>query len=272
MNEAFSDIFGETIDILNKDTVDPDHLRTVWPTTCHETLNSAYGVPPGNDPGTRWSMGENVTTNYPNNDGSIRDMYKPECFFHPSTTTADYYSCTTYADSGGVHKNSGILNRLYAVLVDGGEYVNPLDPSTTLSVYGLGMNKAANLFWRTHQDLTSTSQYLDFAISITNICELNIGEPLYFPNVFNDTIMTLNEVLTTEDCANVQVAITGSGMSDTRDFCPNIDCESQYECMWLNCPDANSEIFYEDYDENMGLYGAGKLTAACPQGSSSYAR
>ena len=77
MNEAFSDIFGETVDILNKDSVDPDRFRTVWPTSCHKTLNSAYGIPPGDDYGTRWSMGENVTTTYPNNDGSLRDMYKP---------------------------------------------------------------------------------------------------------------------------------------------------------------------------------------------------
>ena len=70
MNEAFSDIFGEAIDILNMDTTDPDRLRTEYPTTCHQTLNNEYGVPPGNDPGTRWSMGENVTTTAENGDGS----------------------------------------------------------------------------------------------------------------------------------------------------------------------------------------------------------
>jgi hypothetical protein len=70
MNEAFSDIFGEAVDILNMDTTDPDRLRTEYPTTCHETLNNEFGVPPGQDPGTRWSMGENVTTTAENGDGS----------------------------------------------------------------------------------------------------------------------------------------------------------------------------------------------------------
>ena len=70
MNEAFSDIFGEAVDILNMDTSDPDHLRSVYPTSCHQTLNNDYGVPPGVDPGTRWSMGENVTTQAENGDGS----------------------------------------------------------------------------------------------------------------------------------------------------------------------------------------------------------
>ena len=73
MNEAFSDIFGESVDILNMDTTDPDRLRTEYPTTCHTTLNNEFGVPPGNDTGTRWSMGENVTTTAANGDGSKFD-------------------------------------------------------------------------------------------------------------------------------------------------------------------------------------------------------
>jgi hypothetical protein len=98
-------------------------------------------------------MGENVTTSYYNNDGSLRDMYKPECFIHPGDVLSDYFSCTTYADNGGVHKNSGILNRLYAVLVDGGEYADPDSSGQTITVDGLGFVKATNLFWRTHQEL-----------------------------------------------------------------------------------------------------------------------
>jgi len=274
MNEAFSDIFGESVDILNLDTTDPDHLRTVWPTSCHETLNSAYGIPPGDDPGTRWSMGENVTTHYPNKDGSIRDMYKPECFFHPSTTVADYYSCTTYADNGGVHKNSGVLNRLYSVLVDGGEYSDPSSTTGgTLSVYGLGMNKATNLFWRAHQELTPTSQYLDFATALSATCTLNIGAELYFPNVFNSTIYVLDDTITAADCDNVNTAITGSGMADTRDFCPNIDCdEDGYDCEWAKCPDADVELYHEDYEYFMGANKEGQLSAACDNATSKYAR
>lgn len=275
MNEAFSDIFGESIDILNHDTTDPDHLRTEWPTTCHMTLNNAYGIPPGNDYGTRWSMGENVTTNYTNGDGSIRDMYRPECFFHPSTTIADYYSCTTYADGGGVHKNSGVLNRLFAVLTDGGQYTNPADPEgPTLQVEGLGWTKALNLFWRAHQELTPTSQYLDLAMTLSSVCELNIGTTLYYPNLFNSTIYESTEVLTAADCDNVEVAITGSGMADTRDFCPNIDCDDTgYNCEWANCASSNAELFYEPYDYYMGYQAQGSLAAACGDtADSTYAR
>lgn len=276
MNEAFSDIFGESIDILNYDTTDPDVHRTIWPTSCHMTLNSPYGIPPGNDFGTRWSMGENVTTNFPNGDGSIRDMYRPECFFQPSTTDADYYSCTTYADSGGVHKNSGVMNRLYAVLTDGGEYTNPANPNQQLEIYPLGFNKATNLFWRMHQVLTPTSQYMDMAKSLNEVCEDNIDAVLYFPNLFNDTIMELSETLSEEDCVNVANAIIGSGMDSDADFCPNILCDTNdiYDCRWVNCSDSDVQLFYEDYDYYMGFQGSGALTAVCADESmtTQYAR
>ena len=49
---------GETIDILNDDTDDHHPLRSIWPTSCHETLNSQNGILPGNDRGTRWSIGK----------------------------------------------------------------------------------------------------------------------------------------------------------------------------------------------------------------------
>jgi len=276
MNEAFSDIYGESVDILNHDTTDPDVHRTIWPTTCHQTLNSPYGIPPGDDWGTRWSMGENVTTTYPNGDGSIRDMYKPECFFQPSTTDAPYYSCTTYADSGGVHKNSGVMNRLYAVLTDGGEYTNPANPDEQLEIYGLGFTKATNLFWRTHQVLTPTSQYMDMANSLMEVCEDNIGATLYFPNLFNYTIMDTNETLTEADCINVANAVAGSGMDSDADFCPNIACDKNdiYDCRWKNCSDSDESLFYEDYDYYMGYNGQGMMTAVCDfeQQFSSYAR
>jgi Zn-dependent metalloprotease len=207
MNEAFSDIFGEAIDILNQGTTDADVKRSVWPTACTETLNSPYGVPPGNDPGHRWSLGEDVITSYPSGDGSIRDMYRPECFFHPGTTRSDYYSCTTYNDNGGVHKNSGVLNRLFAVLSDGGQYDDPTTPGSLLSVIGLGFTKTMNLFWRAREALTPTSQYIDMAIALQTSCELSIGTPLYLPNLYNHTIIKSSETITVVDCQAVAVAL-----------------------------------------------------------------
>jgi len=156
-----------------------------------------------------------------------------------------------------------------------GQYTNPADPEgPTLQVEGLGWTKALNLFWRAHQELTPTSQYLDLAMTLSSVCELNIGTTLYYPNLFNSTIYESTEVLTAADCDNVEVAITGSGMADTRDFCPNIDCDDTgYNCEWANCASSNAELFYEPYDYYMGYQAQGSLAAACGDtADSTYAR
>ena len=126
MNEAISDIFGETIDILNNDigVDDSSVLRSEYPTQCEDY----YGDATGTDDTLRWALGEGIctSTGCPQ-DGSIRDMYKPDCFKDPDTISSPYYYCGRQ-DNGGVHTNSGVLNRLYAVLVDGGVYVDESGP------------------------------------------------------------------------------------------------------------------------------------------------
>jgi hypothetical protein len=139
------------------------------------------------------------------------------------------------------------LNRLFAVLTDGGEYADPSSTSgATLKVAGLGIVKSTNLLWRVHETLTPASQYLDFAISLSSVCANNIGRTLYYPNVFNSSIIPVQEKLTSQDCANVDVAITGSGMDSTSDFCPNLDCDSdELNCVWSTCPASDDRIQYE---------------------------
>lgn len=87
LNESFSDIFGETVDLTNG----------------------------GNDPADRWLMGEEI--------GAIRDMMQPTAMGDPGKTSdADYVCATPGIDSGGVHSNSGVPNHAYALMVDGGTY------------------------------------------------------------------------------------------------------------------------------------------------------
>jgi Zn-dependent metalloprotease len=97
MNESFSDIFGETIDLTD-------------------------GL--GNDsPGVKWSMGEDLPI------GAIRNMMNPNAFSDPAKMSDSlYFNCSEQAwddpnaDHGGVHGNSGIPNHAYALMVDGGTY------------------------------------------------------------------------------------------------------------------------------------------------------
>ena len=196
-------------------------------------------------------------------------MYKPECWNEPGSTYSDQFTCTTYYDGGGVHKNSGILNRLFAVIVDGGVYDDPTSTTgETLTIEGLGFTKSLNLFWRAHEDLTPSSQFMDMAIALSGACQNNIGSDLYEPNLFSSDITVSNETLTSDDCVNVDAAITGSGMDSDHDFCPNIVCDAQdsFACHWKMCPEANSQIYYEDMNYMMGQAG-GRLESPCEKNS-----
>ena len=89
LNESFSDIFGETVDLGD-------------------------GV--GNDAsGVRWKMGEDLSI------GAIRDMMTPTIYSNPGKMSdSAYFVCSNQAytnssaDHGGVHTNSGIPSHAYA--------------------------------------------------------------------------------------------------------------------------------------------------------------
>ena len=182
-------------------------------------------------------------------------MYYPECYFHPSSIYSPYYICTTSYENGGVHLNSGVLNHLYAVLVDGGKYLNPskITSSATNSPLGddlititpLGFVKALNLFWRAYLELTSTSQYLDFALALNVQCTLNIGTDLFIPNVFNSSVLLSRERLTRGDCNNVKNALIGSGIINSSKICPNIIHVSANFVTWKKCTHSELECYYE---------------------------
>ena len=87
LNESFSDIFGETIDLLNGQGDDGAAVR--------------------------WRMGEDI--------GAIRDMMTPTLFGHPGKVSDPQFWCSP-DDGGGVHINSGVPNHAYALMVDGGTY------------------------------------------------------------------------------------------------------------------------------------------------------
>ncbi|WP_034059669.1 M4 family metallopeptidase [Lacinutrix jangbogonensis] len=136
INESYSDIWGETVDILNnyEDADDNNALRT------------------GCNSSDRWTIGEDATAF----GSAIRDMWNPNCKGDPGRVTDGQYWCSE-GDSGGVHINSGIPNHAYALLVDGGSYNGQV-------ITGLGFTKAAHIFWRAQsQYLTATSDFIDLA-------------------------------------------------------------------------------------------------------------
>lgn len=154
LNESYSDVWGETIDLMNNyfDAGENVNVRTT--TSCSESQ--------------RWKMGEKASAF-----GSpIRDMWNPNCNGDPGRVldVGNYY-CGT-GDAGGVHSNSGVPNHLYALLVDGGTY-------NGFTISGIGFVKAAHLWWRSQKNyLTPTSDFAVFAdaleASATDLLGVNL--------------------------------------------------------------------------------------------------
>lgn len=140
LNEAYSDIWGETIDLLNQYQDDGEDL----------SVRTGVGCATGPQ---RWKIGEDAEAF----GGAIRDMWDPTCFGDPGKTSdAAEYLCGT-GDNGGVHINSGIPNHAYALLVDGGTYNGQ-------TIEAIGFTKAAHIFWRVQSVyLSPTSNFITFA-------------------------------------------------------------------------------------------------------------
>ena len=134
LNEAYSDMWGESVDLLNGSGTDsPGGLRTDG--TCSDFGN---GTAKGGSP-SRWLMGEDADE--PGGfGGAIRDMWRPRCYSGPGKVSDSQYWCTS-GDSGGVHFNSGIPNHAFALLTDGGTYNGQ-------TIGAIGLTKTTNLFWR----------------------------------------------------------------------------------------------------------------------------
>ena len=113
------------------------------------------------DPTHRWLSGESD----PAFGGAIRDMWTPNCYGDPGKVSDAEYHCGT-DDAGGVHSNSGVVNRTFALLVDG------MDGMGT----GIGLDKAARLFWHTQTNyLTPSSYFPDLADGLEQSCEVLQG-------------------------------------------------------------------------------------------------
>ncbi|MCK5847162.1 MAG: M4 family metallopeptidase [Bacteroidales bacterium] len=122
MNEAFSDIFGTSIEFYAK------------PATAN------------------WDMGEDIGV-------PMRSMSDPQSKGDPDTYLGTNYYLGT-ADNGGVHTNSGVLNFIYYLMSDGDSGTN--DHNDVYNVAGTGIDTAGAIAFRALTVyLTNTSQYAD---------------------------------------------------------------------------------------------------------------
>ncbi|MFI5428780.1 Ig-like domain repeat protein [Aeromicrobium sp. UC242_57] len=156
----------------------------------------------GNDPtgvaSDRWLVGEQATAT----PGALRDMWNPTCKGDPAKVTDAQYHCAT-SDSGGVHINSGVPNRAYSLAVDGGTFNGQ-------TVVGLGLDKAAQIWWRAGASyLTPTSDFDDFASSLTQACTTLVAEPIKKLSLTGAPGEAAASV-TTADCAQLAKVVTAT--------------------------------------------------------------
>ncbi len=139
LNESYSDIFGEAMDLTNG------------------AGNDAVSV--------RWDMGEDVP-----GFGALRDMADPNRFDDPAKMSDSQFICETPGtDGGGVHSNSGVPNRAFALMVDGGTF-------NAQPVTAIGLTKAGKIQYRAlTQYLTSSSDFLDNYYAVQQSCTDLIG-------------------------------------------------------------------------------------------------
>lgn len=192
INEALSDIWGELIDQLNDTQTAP--LREE------------------NCDGERWKIAEDVRS-IP---GPIRDLWAPECHDDPAFYGHPLFDCDdAYTDNGGVHSNSGILNRLFAYLVDGNTQLTP-------RLQGIGATKAAHLFWQMQTYyLSRTTDFMSLTSALTAAADDIKGRNLRRLTLSNRYPGLSDMFFTPIDSATLQRVIAIQGLTIAPDPCPS---------------------------------------------------
>ncbi|MFQ5400495.1 MAG: M4 family metallopeptidase [Anaerolineae bacterium] len=142
INESFSDVWGEFIDLTN-------------------TAGS-------DGPTDRWLVGEDLPG------GAIRSMKDPTSLGDPDKMSSPNYYCQQSSlesgsgDNGGVHTNSGINNKAAYLMVDGGTFNGK-------TVAALGISKVADLYYYAQTNLlTSAADYADLYDAL-QLAAANLG-------------------------------------------------------------------------------------------------
>ena len=137
INESFSDIWGELVDLTNSGGTDNNAVR--------------------------WELGEDIP-----GIGAIRNLKDPGIHGDPDKITSSNYYCGT-SDNGGVHTNSGVGNKAAYLMVDGATF-------NGTTVEKIGFKRTAKIFYRAQTSyLTSGSTYENLYEALNSSCSDLIG-------------------------------------------------------------------------------------------------
>lgn len=228
LNEAYSDIWGETVDQLNGyfDTGESNALRN------------------GCASSAKWRIGEQASAL----GGGIRDMWDPTCKNHPGKVSDPQYSCFP-GDDGGVHANSGVINHAFALLVDGGNYNGQ-------NISAIGLTKAAHIFWRAQSTyITSTTDFAAQADILEAVLNELIGIDL--PKLSTSALQAgLSGIkITAADLIQLKKVITAVEMrANGCLLVPN--SKPLFKTLTPLCKGAlpGNAFFYEDFENGSGAW------------------
>jgi Zn-dependent metalloprotease len=215
LNESWSDIFGESIDLLNG--VDAE--------------GGANNNQPGPN-GQRWLIGEDVVSI-----GPIRNMWDPTEFGDADKVSSGNYACGS-ADGGGVHSNSGVPNHAFAIIVDGKNF-------NGVNVQGVGLTRALHIYFRAMTVYqTPTTNFALHSQAVQASCNDLIGQPLNSFSTDSENGSPSGEVITVEQCQQVANALAAVEMNSTPpcNFVPILSPNAPE-----SCPGAVN-VFVEDWE------------------------
>ncbi len=190
INESFSDVWGEFVDLTNGAGTDTASVR--------------------------WKMGEDVSGL-----GALRDMKNPPIYGDPDKMTSSLYYKGA-GDNGGVHINSGVNNKAAYLMTDGATFNGK-------TVTGLGIPKVAAIYYKVQTDLlTSGSDYADLYYALSQACATLVGGPQGITNedcqAVRDAADAVQMNLQPSTGFNPEAALCPTGMSlDTTLFFDNME-------------------------------------------------
>ncbi len=242
LNESFSDVFGELVDLFNGGAafVGTTGLPPVW--SAHPTgpgtdtpnnRRTACSGPPLYTDGVRWLIGEDAGAW----NGAIRDMWDPPCMGDPDRAYSPLQTCSL-GDNGGVHTGSGIPNHAFAMLTDGNTF-------NGYAVNGIGPIKAGAVWYRALTTyLTVASDFEDAYAAFNQAAADLIGT---FPNDPR-TGLPSDSLFTAADAAEVDKALLAVEMN-TPGACgatvPILNPDPPLLCS------ARSTIFADDFENGV---------------------
>jgi len=225
LNEAYSDIFGETVDLTNG--VDAEGGSN----------NNDY-MPDGQ----RWQVGEDVPTINAEALGFLRDMWEPTHYGNPDRVSSPNYDCAP----GAVHNTSGVPGHAFALLVDGTSR-KPDGKENGQVIQGIGLTRAAHIYYRAMTVYqTPGTNFAMHEQALLASCNDLVGQPLNALSTDSTNHVVSGEVITSATCQQVSKTMLAVEMSaDINARCnyrPILDKNTP-----ADCPGPTS-IFSEDWE------------------------